>query len=275
MEEIKDEAVVCRFCKRDLLLMLPMMRRVTTLELKVAQLVDSLSSYQAGGYQNVNVQNSPSPIQKQVLTRGSTKTRFAIAVFCSSCLMALLATLLLTDEFSLSESTVTTVLVLGLGISSSVIGYLYPLSLRVVAVAAFVQPLLSAVLLQAFEYIHSYGGVTQMTLTNAITDAVAMLAFKYVFGWLVVLFFAGIWLGQWLRKIFHGENVPSNIEVRLATKLITHQASETNDEFQRRVARWSSVISGAAPIFTFVASLVTAGLGLLAAFAKASPAGAH
>jgi hypothetical protein len=180
--------------------------------------------------------------------------------------MTMLAVLLFKVQLWIPHSGISTAFVLGLAALSAAIGYFYPLPLKTVAFAALVQPLLSIAFFQAYEYLRLLGRPAEVSVAEALVEG--LLIGKVVYFWSAALFYSGAWLGKWVRGVRYGKPGLSHVSVGLAEKLITHRRTESDDAFDNRVKRWSSVISGAAPILIFLASLVSSELVYLGALAR-------
>lgn len=74
----------------------------------------------------------------------------------------------------------------------------------------------------------------------------------------MILFFAGAWVGKHFRRVREGKYTTDRFSNSLAKTFVKRSGDETNDSFDRRVKQSSAAISAAAPILTFIGTLIGA-----------------
>jgi len=251
LENIDDSARACRFCARDVSLVGPLFQRVENLEVAVARLTDSLALLSS---------RSPTHAWSPRLSR-MTIWRFAVIVGATVVLLIQIWQLLQDLHIYGPEDQI--ILSLILAFVSIAIGYTHPLSLAAFVLGAVLQSALAALLWNPMINHHVFGW--EHTWKESLSDFLTgHWGFWVGFGFAVFspfLFFSGAWLGKGVRSLVDGKYAPSEASVSLAANLVRQGPKESDDAFDRRVKRVSSVISAIAPVLALIGAIVGAALG--------------
>ena len=252
-EPIKDSAIVCSHCGRDLVFFKPLMTRIDGLEKRVSTLEHNLERRLRALPESEPALPSSIPLRLPILAVLFT-TCIAVVAYAASLPEATSSPLLLTSIFCPFPIS----LLLGF-VSTSRVRFQQGLegTLQMGMLSFVVFGLCSGLLtFGALSVILFMGGEKVITSDFWIAAAI------YIAGG-GVLFGAGGFIGRWLRK--KGEYGPSDWPVRIASRLVPSRNSSQAGEKDRdeKIRRVAALVNALAPILTLLGTLVTAYLAYL------------
>jgi hypothetical protein len=251
LEDVKEGALVCRACRRDLAFFSPLLNQINNLQIEVSKLsakVDTLEN-----------RTSQAPAPRLSTIKAPMSELAAYVVVLGVCFIEGLAYFCLKDlhkEFW--------VRFLGFIVVPPAIwiGYTGSFRLRFIIILGLVEGLLSA-LITLFVF---YSGIAfQFSLRGLLYNVGQAL--KYLGIPAFFLFLASTWFGNWLARRRKG--IPFSIPSKVANTLTTRGSGESSVVYDRRIQRITQVISAVGPILTLIGSIVVAYFGYLGATSKA------
>ena len=259
-EDIKDEAIVCHHCKRDLAFFKPFDERIQFLEKRLSEITSILSELnsssilsKANGPTVVQRLSKPSSIQTPYL-------RTVLAILSSIIFMLvcyLLAKLGLIGEFRPRLLTIVNPmpLIVGIWLGLSWAGSHLKKYLIIGVVIGIIDQLVFIVfepdLREDIGLSLGVGGMVILVTT--------------------LFFTSGALFGDWLERKLYPGRTRSGFAERLAKIIVSErpqgELGGSEATYQAR-AKLASLIVALAPILTFIASIITAVFGYLAAANK-------
>jgi hypothetical protein len=248
MEEIKEQAVVCRFCNRDLWLFLPLLNRVSALEKDVQDLIRAVSLTPS----QAPMAESPSRRRIRIILEEHPRFIFYCAVSVSGVLTAMLLWILLGWTVQGHEIIGGAIMAGALGASSIAIGLFCPVRLRVLAVGSLLQILIIAVVLALFEYLAPTGKLGHEGFGWMIVEYIVALLWPGI--WSCLLCCSGMFCGHWFSRGLK-RRTHSWASEQIAPTFVKRRSNESDDDFDGRLKKWSAVFTGLVPILTFITGL--------------------
>ncbi|HLI22754.1 MAG TPA: zinc ribbon domain-containing protein [Stellaceae bacterium] len=273
-EEIKDEAVACKHCGRDLFLFMPLLKQVTSLNKRVEQLEALIEGLRAYGYQT-EIEAEAAGEALPVPADGASAAADAVAPARKP-----RAKRLRERKPLVAVPTLAPPVAIGLAIGALVIAHflviiVYDTSLLYLFAASIAFPLICGYLMRvsehrsvAVDFVTSLGiavvSILIMSFAVAETDHVPILPqggaewsefCKYVCN-IAFSFFAGVLARRWQE----GLNKPAEQDNRLAvdiSRLIARNRKEGSFEFEKTLKRVETSVASVATIGAAVVSVAT------------------
>lgn len=262
-EDIKDEAIVCYHCNRDLAFFKPLEERIRFLEKRVSEITSALSELASST--SLSTADSQRSIQN-LSEQSSSQTpylRIGLAILFS--IIFILACYLLNKLELISEFRVRQLIILnpiplifGIWLSLSWAGshlkryFIIGVSIGIAEQILFI--LFEPELLQDFILAIAVGIVVVIAATLS--------------------FSSGALFGDLLERKLYPDRARTGFAERLAERLVIKSEHTqgglggSKATYEERVKRLAGIITALAPILTFIASVLTAVFGYLAASKK-------
>lgn len=260
-EDIKDEAIVCHHCKRDLAFFKPFEERIQFLEKRISEITSVLSELnssttlsEANSRRVIQSLSVPSRIKTPYLRIGIASLLSIIFIL----ICYLLAKLGLIEEFRPRLLTLVNPmpLIVGIWLGLSWAG------------SHLKRYLIIGVII---------GGIEQIVFIVFEPELRGDITLSLVIGGMVIIaatlfFTSGALFGDWLERKLYPDRARSGFAERLAKIIVSEktQSSLGGSEatYEARVKHLADFITALAPILTFIASIITAVFGYLAAAGK-------
>jgi hypothetical protein len=248
-EDVRDEAVICRHCQRDLSLVRSLTTRIADLERQL----DEIRLRPVAGPDSKKEEQGPHDIPSGPVL--SVRKLIAIDGIYFAALI-----FLMTHQFSHDPDAPKIMAIIALTIlpfaSGALLTARYSMRVGRLAAVSATFGAVNIVGMVSGAALNRHRGFTMEEWGLAI--CVALMS--------AMLLLTGGLISLWLRRRKSGDR-KSDFADRLASKLVGSKAGP--DWWHgRSIQTLSSIISATAPILTFIASLVTAYFGYLAALAK-------
>jgi hypothetical protein len=249
-EDIRDHAIACRYCGRDLSLVRRLSERVAALENELLELRSRL----------------PSPVESRaVANNGRTAerptlpiSRLVIAVTLATGVMSVVVFLLWKTKTDLPRFVMWSLFIMPSALVGIWLGTCYSARFRTLAFAGILIGSIPATWMSVADAVM---GSFHADLETWVLIAALILVTAMVFT-------SGSILGRWLYRFYSPQRTPGRIATRLATQVVSGLSPSSKPSSERVIRQIGTLISAIAPILTFIGSLVAAYFTYLAAVAK-------
>ncbi len=261
VEEIADEAIVCRSCGRDLVFFTPINLRLKALELRVTEVENLAASWAVSpaGSSDKGIVTSVPPrhLWLNILTGIFVAMTLHGLIGLATAQAARAGNYALSSLCALIGDMVPSI---GLGFW---LGRWQGVGWRIAVPISIVEPILGVSIFVAAFCTLSRHEFSETIIDGSLWVRVGIPA--------LCMFLSSFWLGRWMRR--RRLSRISGIKTQPSTSglggaLASKRPHESQESFEDRVRRWNLVISALAPILSVVGSVLVAVLGLAATLAK-------
>ena len=269
-EQINDEAIVCRFCNRDLTFFKPVASKLTELENRVSELTSIVTDIKQS-LQSFQTSESLPKSLSSTAPQAGLSSAFSGRVVRAAAAPILLSVLAVTAIIMVFTSPrwypgfyipVTARFVF---LTVSIVGPAIWLGLRLPQVGLFPASIFSGVagLMPILIF-----GVPQWEMPGWRDLRILLIAV----GLIALLFFFGTMLGRWIGRRRKTSSLTS-ISARIADKWVPSQDTVPSAHSREdRVKDLTAILAASGPIVGLIGSIVTAYFAYLAAVAKVGQA---
>lgn len=260
LEELTEGALVCRACRREVFLVLPLMDKLNALEDRVTALGSAVTHLAPGTGQD---------IRAEALTQsGGAEVMPPLAIGLLMIVSTTYSSVLAASPFA-DHSWVRVLLVSLPAIPAVWIGLRTDLSFPAVVRLSLLQCVLAAVLMTLVDLIgpttsHDPWGLRLFYDIRYFPRLAAYLGLPLAF-----LFGSGIWFGSWLRTRRQTDaGRMGSLSAQIAGRMLVRTTNESSGFYRQRVQSLSATLQAVGPLFTFAASVIASYFGYLGALSK-------
>lgn len=248
-EDIRDAAIACRYCGRDLNLVRTLSARVAALESELLELRSRLP----GPVESSAVANTGPTAERPMLPI----SRLVIAVTVATAAMS--GAVFFLWQTTLPQFVIWSVLIMPSALVGIWLGTCYSSRFRTLAFAGTLIGGITATWMIVADAIAGRFQTPDLEIWALIAALILVPAMVFTSG--------GI-LGRWVYRLYSPQRTAGRIATRLATQVVSGLYPSSKRSSEGMIRQIGTLISAIAPILTFIGSLVVAYFTYLAALAK-------
>jgi ABC-type thiamin/hydroxymethylpyrimidine transport system permease subunit len=253
VEEIKDEAITCRYCKQNLVFFRPLEQRIKSVEDALSELSSTVSKITSKTYAPPN-----NVLGTTTLVNSTPIGKIVLAILLSIVFSVVLGKIQLSR--GLNYRLLYFLFVLNPVTVGIWLGVSWPKShlkiyVLVGVIIGILDPLAVIILFQSLPPVSYY---PYLIIPPTLT------------------FISGTLFGDLIERKLYPDRAQTGFAEKLAKQLISSKGSSGNglggiSSYEERVKHLAGLISGLAPILTLIGSIITAVLTYMAAVRKTGP----